>query len=166
MTDQDSRTDQRDVTAAWLMVSGLTDQLAATRIADALIAAGFTNGFPSTAHGAAINEVFANLRPADRIRLGDLITRNANCTDWPKWLHKALENAEHEDSIEDDRRTLASQLRNLAQAMAAVHATHQRLVTAHDVEYAEETLFRTYLDQAHLAIHTAIAVNPVKPQDR
>jgi len=170
MTKSATRTpqeqDQRNVTTAWLMVSGLTDSSAATRIADALIAAGFTNGFPSTAHGAAIDQVFASLCSADRVRLGDLITRNANCSDWPKWLHAAMERAEHDDSLEDDRRTLVTQLRTLAQAMAAVHATHQRLVTGYDMEYAEETLFRTYLDQAELAIRTAIAVNPGKPQDR
>lgn len=176
MTDQATRTDveehHRDGTTTWLMLSGIADPSAAARIADATITAGFTDDtddqgfFTFIQTGANIGIVFAKLCSGDRIRLGNLIAHQTNHDEWPRWLHNALSDAENGDRIETGRKHLAEHLDHLAQTMAAVHAAHQRLLDEHDVEYAEETLFRTYLDQAHLAIRTAIAVNPVKPEDR
>lgn len=170
MTDQKTRTvqEQRDTTTTFLIRLGITDSDAAARITDALLPAGFTDDLPTSAHGAAIDQVFACLIPSDRVLLGDLITRHTtdHAGAWPQWLHSALVRAENDDSIETDRATLAARLDDLAGAMNAVHAAHRRLLNAGDIEHIEDALFPHHLRQVDLGIRTLLVVNPTKPPSR
>jgi hypothetical protein len=154
--------EQRTADIATLLHDHITER--AINIVDALAAHGFTIAdLPSSAHGAAMAGVFADLTPPGaRYDLGNLIAGGRD-NEWPAWLHEAFVSVENDEEITRERATLKATLAEADSALDAVSHSLRRLeVDLYDTDYADggAPLFRHYLTEAARALSTAIAVNP------
>lgn len=151
--------EQRDADVAECMRDCMVNSDAATRVVDTLAKYGFTlRDMPGPDHGDAITLVLAELGPSIRVNLCDYI---AGRNGWPKWLENAFHTIQADDQIRHARTDLRDKLAAAESAVRDAIAAYDRLTgPLYDIEYEGEKLIPHHLDQAHLAIRTAVRLNP------
>jgi hypothetical protein len=151
---------------------GITDAQIALRLARTFITKGIatTSALPGIEDPAGILTLFAGLSSSERLEAGEIIARRAghdpDVDNWPDWLERLLEQAHNIDRINASRQKLAAALKGLDKAHRAVQSVCADLEEEFDVEFVEggdlSNLFRHHLEQAGIAIRTAVHLNPVK----
>jgi hypothetical protein len=132
----------------------------ATRLVDVLAKHGFAfPDLPGSAHGATIDAILADLTPAERITLGDLIS-GGSTAGWPRWLDAALDRVNTDDRIAVEREVLSARINEASKAIYDVQSTLGFLIGLGDDDYTDDDLLTRFIVDADRAIRAAQRINP------